>query len=219
MTKPSPFKPLGLEEFGICRRVALIRKFKSLNQGELSRRIGLTRHQLANIESARVSLKAATALEICRVLDVNPKWLRDGTGEHWPMLKFDDPLYLAILHVSPSSERFSKIWDDVWKNLPSRPVMGRPIIGGTKQEKKKSKDFLDKSRARTDYSRVQNEFRNLKELVAHLRRTTEPRGAKAALAREFGVTRQAVNQWLSGESAPSADIAIRLQHWRPKPAK
>ena len=63
---------------------------------------------------------------------------------------------------------------------------------------------------------VQNEIRDLKGLIARLKKVTAPRGAKAALAREFKVTRQAVNQWLSGESNPSADIAIRLQYWKPK---
>ena len=67
---------------------------------------------------------------------------------------------------------------------------------------------------------VQNEIRDLKGLIARLKKVTAPRGVKAALAREFMVTRQAVNRWLSGESAPSADLAIRLQYWKPKlPAK
>jgi transcriptional regulator with XRE-family HTH domain len=63
---------------------------------------------------------------------------------------------------------------------------------------------------------VQNEIRDMKGLIARLKKVTAPRGAKAALAREFKVTRQAVNQWLSRESNPSADIAIRLQYWKPK---
>ena len=67
---------------------------------------------------------------------------------------------------------------------------------------------------------VQNEIRDLKGLIERLKKVTAPRGAKAALAREFKVSRQAVNQWLSGENNPSADIAIRLQYWKPKlPAK
>jgi transcriptional regulator with XRE-family HTH domain len=67
---------------------------------------------------------------------------------------------------------------------------------------------------------VQDQIRDLNGLIERLKKVTAPRGAKAALAREFKVTRQAVNQWLSGESNPSADLAIRLQYWKPKlPAK
>jgi transcriptional regulator with XRE-family HTH domain len=37
------------------------------------------------------------------------------------------------------------------------------------------------------------------------------RGAKASLARRFGVTTQAVSQWLSGASMPSADTAFHIR--------
>jgi DNA-binding XRE family transcriptional regulator len=80
----------------------------------------------------------------------------------------------------------------------------------------KCKSMLDTLNPLLQSGGVQNDIRNLKGLIARLKRVTAPRGAKAALAREFKVTRQAVNQWLSGESNPSADIAIRLQYWKPK---
>jgi len=89
--------------------------------------------------------------------------------------------------------------------------------GPRKTPRTKSKEPLDTPKLRPYIVGVKNNIRSLKDLVAHLRKVTAPRGSKAALAREFHVTRQAVNQWLSGESAPSADIAIRLQHWKPKP--
>jgi len=62
-------------------------------------------------------------------------------------------------------------------------------------------------------------FRNYGQLLNRLREITKPRGAKAALARQFNVSRQAVDKWLSGESKPSADIAIELQHWKPDQPK
>jgi len=77
--------------------------------------------------------------------------------------------------------------------------------------------MLDKSKRSPHTAGVQDEICDLKGLIERLKKVTAPRGAKAALAREFKVTRQAVNQWLSGESNPSADIAIRLQYWKPKP--
>ena len=45
-----------------------------------------------------------------------------------------------------------------------------------------------------------------------LSETTVP-GAKAAIARRFKVTTQAVSQWLSGKTMPSADTALRLRDW------
>lgn len=90
----------------------------------------------------------------------------------------------------------------------------------TIRAKKISEVMLDKLKPFQHAAAVQNNIRSLKELIEHLKKVTAPRGAKSALAREFNVTRQAVNQWLSGESNPSADIAIRLLNWKPKlPAK
>lgn len=56
----------------------------------------------------------------------------------------------------------------------------------------------------------------LERSVEVLCRLTSKRGAKAALAREMGVTRQAVDQWLSGKTAPSADLMLRLLEWAVK---
>jgi DNA-binding XRE family transcriptional regulator len=87
---------------------------------------------------------------------------------------------------------------------------------GVKLQPTQSKSMLDDAGVISHTVGVQNEIRDLKGLIERLKRVTAPRGAKAALAREFKVSRQAVNQWLSGESNPSADIAIRLQYWKPK---
>lgn len=38
-------------------------------------------------------------------------------------------------------------------------------------------------------------------------------GTQSRLARDLGVSRQAVNRWFSGDSAPSADLALRLVEW------
>ena len=50
-------------------------------------------------------------------------------------------------------------------------------------------------------------------LRERLKRATSERGRKAALAREFGVKPQAVNEWFSGASAPDAEKTLRLLAW------
>lgn len=52
-----------------------------------------------------------------------------------------------------------------------------------------------------------------KSLAKRLSAVTPARGAKAQLAHELKVTRQAVNNWISGNSAPSAELALRLLNW------
>ncbi|MEY2408851.1 MAG: 5-methylcytosine-specific restriction enzyme [Verrucomicrobiota bacterium] len=51
------------------------------------------------------------------------------------------------------------------------------------------------------------------ELRVRLSGLTQLRGGKAALARLFCVTPQAVSEWLRGKSMPSADTTIRLLDW------
>jgi len=56
------------------------------------------------------------------------------------------------------------------------------------------------------------------ELCAELLAATSYRGGKAALARVLHVTRQQINDWLSGRYEPSADVALRMHDWvHPKP--
>jgi transcriptional regulator with XRE-family HTH domain len=53
------------------------------------------------------------------------------------------------------------------------------------------------------------------ELADRVRRATAAPGAKAQLARDMGVSRQAVNKWLrkTDSGAPSADLIFRLLAW------
>lgn len=60
---------------------------------------------------------------------------------------------------------------------------------------------------------VKIRIRSLEELVARVKQITSSPGAKAALARKLGVTRQAVGQWLSGESNPTAEATLQLLNW------
>lgn len=56
-------------------------------------------------------------------------------------------------------------------------------------------------------------------LVTKVRAKTSAPGAKAQLARDLNTTRQAVNKWLSGKGAPSAEITLRLLEWVESPAQ
>ena len=50
-------------------------------------------------------------------------------------------------------------------------------------------------------------------LVERVSKITSQRGDRARLARDLNVTRQAVSNWLSGASAPSAVVTLRLLEW------
>lgn len=77
-------------------------------------------------------------------------------------------------------------------------------------------ETLDKQSPSAHAPSVKHTNTPLESIIARLSRLTTKRGAKAALAREMGVTRQAVDQWLSGRTAPSADLVLRLVEWTKK---
>jgi len=51
------------------------------------------------------------------------------------------------------------------------------------------------------------------ELLALVKARARERGAKAALARHCGVSRQAVDQWLTGHAQPTAETTFKLLTW------
>jgi transcriptional regulator with XRE-family HTH domain len=51
------------------------------------------------------------------------------------------------------------------------------------------------------------------ELRKNVASATAKRGTRAALARDLGVTPQALNEWLQGRNAPPAEKTLRLLRW------
>ena len=64
-------------------RIKLLRSedFYSLNQEQFAKRIGISRSNLANIETRKVKLTDRVAKEICKEFKINYLWLIDGEGE------------------------------------------------------------------------------------------------------------------------------------------
>lgn len=74
----SQFKPLPESEQGICRRVGEARKMALMTQSDLSSKLGITRAQLANIESMRVPVRFGLGWNVCKILNVHQVWLMFG---------------------------------------------------------------------------------------------------------------------------------------------
>jgi transcriptional regulator with XRE-family HTH domain len=81
------------------------------------------------------------------------------------------------------------------------------------EAKKKSKLNVDTLLAPAIMGGVNSETGYWKALVKRVCALTSALGEKAQLAREMNTTRQAVNKWLSGKGAPSAEITLRLLRW------
>ncbi len=62
-------------------RVKFIRKSKNLTMEKFGEKLGVTKVAISRIESGDRRVTDQMFIAICRVFDVNPEWLRDGTGE------------------------------------------------------------------------------------------------------------------------------------------
>lgn len=94
------------------------------------------------------------------------------------------------------------------KLLPHKPDKFRAECGEINQA------LLDNGKESAIISIMNSQFGSLwNELRSRLITATKDRGTKSELARNFKVSRQAVGEWLSGASSPSAETALGLLKW------
>jgi transcriptional regulator with XRE-family HTH domain len=97
-----------------------------------------------------------------------------------------------------------------WQEEERLEQAARLKAAGTQKKSKLSVDTLPSSAI---IASVTSETGYWRALVKRVRALTSALGQKARLARELNTTRQAVNKWLSGTGAPSAEITLRLLSW------
>lgn len=72
-------------------RIKQLRKALGLTQQEFAERVGIKRNAVANYETGRNEPIGSVVNLICNEYNVNPDWLRDGTGE-----MFIDPATFSL---------------------------------------------------------------------------------------------------------------------------
>lgn len=77
-------------------RIKLLRgeDFYNLNQMQFAKRIGISRSNLANIETRKVNLTERVAKDICKEFKINYLWLLEGKGE--PLTETPDDIFDEI---------------------------------------------------------------------------------------------------------------------------
>ncbi len=84
------------------------------------------------------------------------------------------------------------------------------------QEENLSQALLDNKKIASNTCGVKTEDQailSLPALLKAVRARVKERGQKTALANHLKVSRQAVDQWLSGDAKPSADLTFALLNW------
>lgn len=186
--------------------------------------MGLSRDQLASVEIKRVPLRFWSGWRACRSLRLNPLWLATGSGKKYPWRTsgFEPEDAARITERTSFLDGFAVIRDryaadwDLSDADPTRALAINSAEGVTINPAElvlAENDLAPPTSKR--YLRLVpvTRINNWEQLRVRLRRATADAGSKAALARLFGVTTQAVSQWLSGASAPTADTTLRLLEW------
>jgi transcriptional regulator with XRE-family HTH domain len=203
--------------WGIGQFLAYQRKlFGIASQADFAERLGISRFHLANIESGRTPLRMDIAWKACRELEIHPGFLISrGRVYQAPFDVLDGEAVAKadVLIRANRNARFIEFWPALYALLFESSEMSQA------PSPKKDEVTLDKPPAIADDSVVKNEIRSLPELLIELRNLTKVRGSKVALANEMKVKRQAVDQWLSGATKPTAEMTFKLISWVEKQPK
>jgi len=82
------FASLSETEAAVCGRFKISREEAGVTQERIGLHMGLTRNQIANIESKRVPLRFWPGWKFCAELDINASWLARGVGPLRPCIDY-----------------------------------------------------------------------------------------------------------------------------------
>jgi len=229
------FAKLPLREREVGARVRAARMAFRVSRGGLASLLVSTEDQLTNVELGRSALRFTTGWNLCYEFDLNPLWLAEGRqpvrGFHeisTEAMEDDDLFSEAIAGLSqrireegtqvntPVNEWMSSIGiadtTEFWRRIDENAKVLSRLV------KSKVKRQLTLNPRRTILGAMTLHKASLwPRLRKRLTRILARRGMKAALARDVGVTRQAVDAWLSksrrSPAAPSAEMTLRVLEW------
>lgn len=183
-------------------------------------RIGVSR--LASYEAGRVPVPYEVAKRFVGAFGLNLEWLAEEKGEPTDFILISASLenhlgeHALFTHVydrliKPGLREPKSAQSHFEKAVQSNPEAAKMTrfvrtIGA-------SKLIVDTDFISGKVSDVSLEIPTWKELVSILRSKTKAAGAKAALAKHLGTSRQNLNKWLRGKGAPSAKLTLEVLRW------
>lgn len=195
----------------MAQRLRVARTDAGFSQGHLAMKMGISRDQLASVETGRARLRFWPAWRACFELNINPSWLAAGKVDKSPFVffGFEPKEKDAITERTPFSEGFSMIgnyYEAEWAEAAAHVRAGRGLAINSAEGEQATLDTITER----DSPSLMSRWDRLRERVKIVAR---PYGAKSRIARDLGVTRQAVDQWIKRSTAPTADTTLRLLEW------
>jgi DNA-binding XRE family transcriptional regulator len=236
------FPEIPDSERAIGQRLRAARREFRISQSRLAPLIDMTRDQLNNVELGRVALRLRNAWEACRELDLNPVWLQTGEDEQFGFadLSFGaeglprEALFSEFpLGYSDDCEGYSAIRRQLLLSKTARKTFSADRILGRWLEKIPIGKMPEFSAAIEEAARLflQRHREDVKaqltsanaapivpavtwpQLRSKLKRLTNTRGRKSALAKKASVSRQVLNAWLSDRAKPNVVSTLFLLSW------
>lgn len=113
-----------MKQLEIYKRIKKLRRDQlKLTQDEFSKRIKISRSNLASIEIGRISVTDRVINDICLAFKVNEEWLRNGQGD-----VFSDSKSVVINQLS-EEYHLNELETDILKSYINLPPKQRDIIG------------------------------------------------------------------------------------------
>lgn len=107
-------------------RIKNLRKSLNMTQEEFSKRIGLSRNFIAQVEIGTKTPSERTISDICREFEVNEEWLRTGNGEMIIQKSKDEQIAEMLADIQTGGEdtfkhrlvsALSKLNKEDWESL------------------------------------------------------------------------------------------------------
>ena len=90
-------------------RILKIRKDQKLTQDAFAEKLNLSKNYIWQMEKAERVPSDRTILDICRVFNVNEKWLRNGEGSMYLPPEDEEAAYVSDLLAGSDNELYSII--------------------------------------------------------------------------------------------------------------
>lgn len=226
---------LSVEEAEVGSRIRLVRKEHGVSQRLAAAQMGLSRQQLDRIERGDVSVRFVPGLRFCEFTNRNPLWLAFGEPEN----RFG----FYRIEYDPTPKRGYRVLRNITRIGASQIASDAIFLEVMQRDKKdyraeSSETSNEKPRGSIELRiavygdnvrrQMTNQFKfgnvgSMKlqkasfwpALRERIRKLVQQHGMKSTLARDIGVSRQAINSLLSKQRpyVPSAEYALRLSRW------
>ena len=201
------------------KRIRLVRMHYGFSQQHAAERMFLSRDQVNRIERGEVAVHFSPGLLFCQFADLNPLWLAFGEPEKlWGFfyIRSDKLAQDLMARPEPTFLEIMQKYRGVFAIASIPFTSDGPELGSVPTNKDVVQLWTnpsgDEKLGSMKKLRKQSLWPSLRERIQRL---VLQRGMKSALARDIGVSRQAINVLLSRKSpyGPSAEYALRLSKW------